>query len=69
MEQESLVAGCIDTFVDRIGTDGGNGTPGLNMTKWYEMIAFDVLGEMAFGESFHCVENGKSTKDPQILHL
>ncbi|KAJ5735335.1 uncharacterized protein N7483_000460 [Penicillium malachiteum] len=29
---------------------------GLDVVKWYEMIAFDILGEMAFGESFHCVE-------------
>ncbi|KAL3417255.1 BCL4p [Phlyctema vagabunda] len=31
---------------------------GLNMTKWFEMISFDILGEMAFGEGFHCVEDG-----------
>ncbi|KAL6862465.1 hypothetical protein ACO1O0_002698 [Amphichorda felina] len=26
------------------------------MSKWYEMISFDTLGEMAFGESFHSVK-------------
>ncbi|MCJ1457139.1 hypothetical protein MMC28_007506 [Mycoblastus sanguinarius] len=29
------------------------------MTEWFEMIAFDILGEMAFGESFGCVEQGE----------
>ena len=29
------------------------------MTVWYEMLAFDILGEMAFGESFHCIEDGR----------
>ncbi|OCL11142.1 putative cytochrome P450 [Glonium stellatum] len=58
-EQEDIVTKTIDKFVIRIGKDGGLETGGLNMTKWYEMIAFDILGEMAFGESFHCMETGK----------
>ena len=31
----------------------------MNMTKWYEMLAFDILGEMAFGNSFDCIANGQ----------
>ncbi|KAI3396494.1 hypothetical protein diail_12114 [Diaporthe ilicicola] len=58
VQQESIVQGCVDGFVQRLGTDGAS-EKGLNMTKWFEMIAFDILGEMAFGESFHCVENGR----------
>ena len=57
-EQERIVVMVIDDFVTRIGQDGGPGTGGLNMTKWYEMCAFDILGEMAFGESFNCIETG-----------
>ena len=59
MEQEQLVGKLIDAFIHRIGKDGGPATDGLNMTKWYEMVAFDILGEMAFGESFGCIETGK----------
>lgn len=29
------------------------------MTKWFEMLGFDILEEMAFGGSFHCSENGE----------
>lgn len=57
-QQESIVKRCVDGFVQRLGTDGAS-EKGLNMTKWFEMISFDILGEMAFGETFHCVENGK----------
>ena len=60
LEQEDLVTKVVDSFITRVGRDGGPATDGLNMTKWYEMLAFDVLGEMAFGESFHCIENGMS---------
>ncbi|KAG6357390.1 hypothetical protein INS49_013267 [Diaporthe citri] len=56
-QQESIVMRCVDGFVQRLGADGAS-DKGLNMTKWFEMIAFDILGEMAFGETFHCVENG-----------
>lgn len=40
---------------------GGTDTDqtGLNLTAWYEMLAFDILGAMAFGESFHCLERGQ----------
>lgn len=58
IQQESIVKRCVDGFVQRVGADGAC-EKGLNMTKWFEMIAFDILGEMAFGETFHCVENGK----------
>lgn len=59
MEQEEIVAHVVDAFISRIGYDGGPKTQGLNMTKWFEMLAFDILGEMAFGQSFECVQKGE----------
>lgn len=59
LEQEDIIHQCVDAFIDRVGHDG-SGTQGLNMTKWYEMVSFDILGEMAFGESFHCIEKGST---------
>ncbi|KAG8162636.1 hypothetical protein KVR01_007114 [Diaporthe batatas] len=56
VQQEDIVRRCVDGFVQRLGADGAC-EKGLNMTKWFEMIAFDILGEMAFGETFHCIEN------------
>ncbi|KAJ4288037.1 hypothetical protein N0V90_012053 [Kalmusia sp. IMI 367209] len=58
LEQESIVDRCVNEFVTEIGSSEASKTEGLNMTKWYEMISFDILGEMAFGESFHAVESG-----------
>ena len=59
LEQEDLVQERVDEFVHELGRAGA-GPKGLDIKQWYEMIAFDVLGEMAFGESFHCIENGRS---------
>ena len=61
-EQEDIVARVLDRFIERIGWEENYGEKkekGINVTKWYEMVSFDVLGEMAFGESFGCVESGK----------
>lgn len=55
--QDGIVQRCIDDFVDKISTLGG--PTGLDVVEWYEMLAFDILGEMAFGEGFGCVERGK----------
>ncbi|RJE20956.1 Cytochrome p450, partial [Aspergillus sclerotialis] len=59
LEQEDCVLQIIDKFIEIIGKKAGKGSDGLNMTKWYEMVGFDILGEMAFGESFHSIEDGK----------
>ncbi|EXF74211.1 BCL4p [Colletotrichum fioriniae PJ7] len=58
LDQEDIITKTVDAFVHRLGEDVFQ-SEGLNMTKWFEMIAFDSLGEMAFGESFHSVKAGK----------
>lgn len=55
-EQEHIVSKVVDAFIARIGEQCGG--EGMNVTKWYEMVAFDILGEMAFGNSFHCLQDG-----------
>jgi cytochrome P450 len=57
-EQEDIVNTCVENFVNKVGKEGAK-PEGANMTKWFEMVAFDTLGEMAFGESFGCVKDGK----------
>lgn len=58
VEQEDIINNCIDGFVDKLGGESKQAGRGINMTKWFEMVAFDILGEMAFGESFGCVDAG-----------
>ena len=57
-EQEIVMQRCINDFVGKLGRVGG-GLKGVNMVKWFEMVSFDILGEMAFGVSFGCIENGQ----------
>ncbi|KAI4281374.1 MAG: hypothetical protein L6R35_005661, partial [Caloplaca aegaea] len=66
IEQEDIIQSSIDAFIDKIGPESQ--TPkGLNVGEWYQMVAFDILGDMAFGESFHCIENGKPHFWPELI--
>ena len=58
MEQEDIIQRCVNAMIEKLDKLGQS-PAGLDMRHWYEMIAFDILGEMAFGETFHCVENGE----------
>ena len=55
--QEDRVQDFVDLFIDRIER-GFTETPG-NMTQWYNFLTFDIIGELAFGSSFECLETGK----------
>lgn len=55
--QEHIVQRCWDDFISKIGPVSQRGPHGVNVVSWFEMVTFDILGEMAFGESFGCVEN------------
>ncbi|KAF2763807.1 putative cytochrome P450 [Teratosphaeria nubilosa] len=55
-EQEETIQKCVNGMIAKLRALGQQ-EDGLNMVHWYEMIAFDILGEMAFGQTFHCIEN------------
>lgn len=53
--QEDIVQRYLDEFLTKIGPLSRSSSDGIDVTKWFEMVTFDILGEMAFGESFHCI--------------
>lgn len=60
--QEGLVAGYIGNLVERLRETcaaGGSG-PGANsavvdLERWYRFTVFDIIGDLALGESFGCL--------------
>ncbi|KAK2616586.1 hypothetical protein QQS21_000409 [Conoideocrella luteorostrata] len=56
--QEPLVAECIDRFIDRLG-EAGQSAAGTDMTMWFSLTTFDIIGSLAFGQDFGGVETGK----------
>ncbi|KAM5465924.1 hypothetical protein MauCBS54593_006172 [Microsporum audouinii] len=52
-EQEPLIARTIDRFVQQTGVKGAEG---FDLGKGFEMMTFDIIGDLAFGETFRGVE-------------
>lgn len=56
MKQKRIIMKIIDNFMIRISKDSKPEMGGLNMTKWYNIWIFDILKEIAFDRSFHCIK-------------
>jgi len=56
-EQQPLIGQHINLLMQRLREKCGNGTEALNLADWYNFTTFDVIGDLAFGESFGCLEN------------
>ncbi|CAI0645398.1 unnamed protein product [Colletotrichum noveboracense] len=71
VEQEDIISEIVDRFVTKMGEKGGSGTKDLDMTKCYNMNSFEILGEMAFGESFRNLDIDilNSWADTALEHL
>ena len=53
--QEGLVQRFIDKFIGKIGE---NSKEPKEMVSWLNLITFDIVGELAFGESFGNLDAG-----------
>ncbi|KAL1848517.1 hypothetical protein Daus18300_013570 [Diaporthe australafricana] len=58
--QQPLINGFIDLLIQRLHEQGERGAKPLNMTKWYEWTTFDIIGNLALGESFACLQRSSS---------
>lgn len=55
-EQEHLISSVIDSYILKLGEIG---QAGVDLSKIYEMIAFDIIGSLAFGQTFGGIESGQ----------
>lgn len=63
--QESIVLGYIDLMINQLRakvTETGNGEIVLDIVKWFVFVTVDIIGDLAFGESFQCLEKGEATE-------
>ncbi|ETS83962.1 hypothetical protein PFICI_05838 [Pestalotiopsis fici W106-1] len=66
-DQQPLINRYINLFLQKISERCNNGTVALDMTDWYEFMTFDMIGDLAFGESFGCLEKEKAHPWVNIL--
>lgn len=64
---EDVIRRYADLFVSQLAEYGGQGTQGINMSEAYNWITFDILGELAFGESFEAVATMKTNHWVSIM--
>lgn len=59
-EQEETVAKTVDRFIQVVGEQAAKSKDGasINIGKTYEMMAFDIIGDLAFGETFGALDTG-----------
>jgi cytochrome P450 len=56
-DQEELVQAHLHEFLQQL-YKLGNTPKGLNMCRWFELLTFDVISDLTFGESFDSVKTG-----------
>lgn len=55
-EQEYIIQRYSDLLISRLHDQNED----LDLCKWIHFASFDVMGELSFGESFHCLENAEN---------
>jgi cytochrome P450 len=58
-EQRGLISGYVDLLIDGLKRASKEGES-LNMVEWFNWTTFDVIGRLAFGEDFACLQDGKT---------
>ena len=57
VEQEGLIQTIIDRFMDRLQCFATSDED-FDIVRWFNMLTFDIIGDLAFGETFRGVETG-----------
>ncbi|KAK6823491.1 cytochrome P450 [Apiospora arundinis] len=54
-DQEDYVKGYVDILIQRMKNHAAEGKV-VDVTRWYNYLTFDIIGELAFGEPFGCLK-------------
>ena len=58
-EQEGLIHAIIDKFIKRMEEYVAK-DENVDITQWFNILTFDIIGDLAFGETFQGIESGLS---------
>ncbi|QPC73189.1 hypothetical protein HYE68_003941 [Fusarium pseudograminearum] len=57
--QQPIIRGYVDKLIKGLHAVSDNGTKPVDIAAWYNFTTFDVIGDLAFGEPFGCLDTGK----------
>lgn len=56
-EQQPLIGRYIDLLIKKLHERCGGGGRAVDLAAWYNYTTFDIIGDLAFGEAFGCLDN------------
>lgn len=57
--QESYILGYVNLLISRLHEIATSPLNVVDISQWYNLTTVDVIGELAFGEPFDCLRNGR----------
>ncbi|PLN85917.1 putative cytochrome P450 monooxygenase [Aspergillus taichungensis] len=60
--QEVYLHNYVDLFISRLHQKVAEGNDVVNMVDWFNFMTFDVIGDLAFGEPFGLLKQGKTDR-------
>lgn len=58
VEQEDIIQGYVSMYIKHMKRMAAN-NEAFNMVNWLNFTTFDIIGDLAFGEPFGCLESGE----------
>ncbi|KAK6383769.1 hypothetical protein LTS17_003061 [Exophiala oligosperma] len=55
--QEGIMQSYVSLLIRRLQAHATSSNPVVDMNKWYNFTTFDLIGDLAFGEPFGCLES------------
>ncbi|KAJ6002943.1 hypothetical protein N7451_005490 [Penicillium sp. IBT 35674x] len=55
--QEPIIKGYVDLLIQRLHETINRGRISVDVVSWYNFTTFDIIGDLAFGEPFNCLQN------------
>ncbi|KAJ8127520.1 hypothetical protein O1611_g6117 [Lasiodiplodia mahajangana] len=58
IQQETLILNYVSLFMNRLHEmSATEATASIDIRLWFNFCLFDIIGDLAFGESFHCLQD------------
>lgn len=58
-EQQPLILRHIGILIDQLKKKANSTVP-IDIVAWFEYVAFDIIGDLSYSQSFHCLENDEN---------
>lgn len=58
LAQQPVIKRYVDQLFEKLHEASKSGTRPVDIERWFNFTTFDVIGDLAFGEPFGCLEDG-----------